>query len=407
MRGNIVLADHGLTTQEIIPLSVPVPSTPPFRPAALIRSAHHADAAASVQYDPTTGRLATPRTDLDRRISATRNPRFPCSLCFRPESDLWKPVSDLLESSPFDTEFVPELDNDQGAVLRFGDDEYGQSRLLERRSISATYRIGNGLAGNVGAESLAHVAVPLPFSGITLVRNPLPASEAWIRRSIADVQQWAPEAFRAVQFRAVTEADYARAAQLMPQVQSAVASFRWTGSWYTVFIGILPSAQRPDQPAERRYAASRQRSQQNVTDFLDGYRLAGLRPGNSSAAIPAAGNRSAGLRGDRLFPQRCRTGGRCRAEQPASSRRQQRVLLLGNFVFGQPVYLSQIYAAAQAVEGVDSVVVTSLAPFGQPDNGELAHGVIPVGPWQIARLDNDPNFMERGVLKINMRGGKL
>jgi len=52
-------------------------------------------------------------------------------------------------------------------------------------------------------------------------------------------------------------------------------------------------------------------------------------------------------------------------------------------------------------------VVTRFAPYGQPDNGELASGVIPVGPWQIARLDNDPNFMERGVLKIAMRGGKL
>ena len=51
--------------------------------------------------------------------------------------------------------------------------------------------------------------------------------------------------------------------------------------------------------------------------------------------------------------------------------------------------------------------MTGLRPFGQPDNGELARGVIPVGPWQIARLDNDPNFMERGVLNISMRGGKL
>jgi len=52
-------------------------------------------------------------------------------------------------------------------------------------------------------------------------------------------------------------------------------------------------------------------------------------------------------------------------------------------------------------------VITKFVPFGQPDNGELAQGVIPVGPWQIAELANDPNFMERGLLSVTVRGGKL
>jgi hypothetical protein len=32
---------------------------------------------------------------------------------------------------------------------------------------------------------------------------------------------------------------------------------------------------------------------------------------------------------------------------------------------------------------------------------------MPAGPWQIVQLDNDPNFMEHGVLKVTMLGGKL
>ena len=43
-----------------------------------------------------------------------------------------------------------------------------------------------------------------------------------------------------MQFRAVTEDDYATAALTIAGVAGAVASFRWTGSWYTVFIGIDP-----------------------------------------------------------------------------------------------------------------------------------------------------------------------
>jgi hypothetical protein len=79
----------------------------------------------------------------------------------------------------------------------------------------------------------------------------------------------------------------------------------------------------------------------------------------------------------------------------------------GNWVFGQSLYLSQLYAAVEAVQGVDSLEVTVFRQFGQPDNGELANGVVAAGPWQIIRLDNDPNFQEHGVLKITKLGGKL
>jgi hypothetical protein len=38
-----------------------------------------------------------------------------------------------------------------------------------------------------------------------------------------------------------------------------------------------------------------------------------------------------------------------------------------NFTFGQPVYLSQIYAAAQAIDGVASVDVTQFERQGRPE----------------------------------------
>jgi len=210
-----------------------------------------------------------------------------------------------------------------------------------------------------------------------------------------------------VQFRAVTEADYARTAKLMPQVLSAVASFRWTGSWYTVFIGILPSDPADLINEAKGVMRLSPAVVQDVVRFLEDYRLAGydleIRPPQFLALeidllVCAASNH---FRGDVA-----------QAVEAALSNKQlpdgsTGFFFPGKFVFGKPVYLSQIYNAVQSVEGVDSVVVTRFAPFGQPDNGELARGIIPVGPWQIARLDNDPNFMERGVLKITMRGGKL
>ena len=77
-----------------------------------------------------------------------------------------------------------------------------------------------------------------------------------------------------------------------------------------------------------------------------------------------------------------------------------------NLGFAQPVYLSRLYAAVEAVEGVDSAVLKRFQLFGKEDNGELEAGVIPIDAWQIARLDNDPNFQENGVLRLTAGGGK-
>jgi hypothetical protein len=77
-----------------------------------------------------------------------------------------------------------------------------------------------------------------------------------------------------------------------------------------------------------------------------------------------------------------------------------------NFTFNQPVYLSPIVAAAQAVEGVDSVWVQKFQRMASPDAASLGSGVIPIGRLEIAQLANDPNFRERGRLTLEAGGGK-
>ena len=78
-----------------------------------------------------------------------------------------------------------------------------------------------------------------------------------------------------------------------------------------------------------------------------------------------------------------------------------------NFSFGQPVYLSELYAAAQSVQGVASVVIDHFQRLRVPDDHQpLDEGVLKLERLEIARLDNDPNFPERGVLKLDVGGGK-
>ena len=62
----------------------------------------------------------------------------------------------LLNSAADATDFVTEIDDDGGARLRFGDDEHAE-RPASATKFSAAYRIGNGAAGNVGADRIAHI----------------------------------------------------------------------------------------------------------------------------------------------------------------------------------------------------------------------------------------------------------
>jgi hypothetical protein len=101
--------------------------------------------------------------------------------------------------------------------------------------VDVWYRVGNGITGNIGADSLAHIVVPDPvppgWPVIRPLRNPLPAAGGVDPELIEQVRQYAPAAFRATQFRAVTEQDYKQAALTIKGVAGALASFRWTGSW--------------------------------------------------------------------------------------------------------------------------------------------------------------------------------
>src|SRR4029077_5050300 len=99
---------------------------------------------------------------------------------------------------------------------------------------TATYRVGNGISGNIGADTIAHIVVDV--SGIfSAVTNPMPVAGGIDPEDIDAARRDAPEAFR-TQERAVTAADYAAAAERCADVQRAAGTFRWTGSWYTVFV---------------------------------------------------------------------------------------------------------------------------------------------------------------------------
>jgi len=176
------------------------------------------------------------------------------------DSTTWTAAPDLLAAGPTDTEFVVEVESNGAATLRFGDNTNGESPA-SNTAFTAAYRIGNGTAGNVGAESVTYFAGDPRILSCT---NPLPAFGGVDPETNAQIQRRAPQAFL-TQERAVTMSDYAVAAEANPAISSAAATLRWTGSWYTVFVAAKPSTGGQLSKALRK----------TLTKYVNAYRLAG------------------------------------------------------------------------------------------------------------------------------------
>lgn len=355
---------HGFEIDDL--LAVPVRAHTPFWPASSL-----------LQIDP---RTATPRiAKLTGKLGAVE--------------DEWFVQQDLLASQAGATDVVAEIEDGGRARLRFGNDERGK-RPDPETSFTITYRVGNGVIGNVGAEALAHVASDAA-GFVTSIRNPMPASGGVDPEDIEVVRRDAPEAFR-TQERAVTAADYAAAAERRPDVQRAAASFRWTGSWHTVFVtpdrfgGV-----DPDDAYEAR-----------LRGHLERFRMAGYDLDiNAPRYVPLDVELHVCVK-----PDYFRADVRHAVEIALSSGvRPDGALGLfhpDRFTFGQPVYLSALIAAAQSVEGVDSVRVDRFQRMAEPSSLPLEEGVIAIGGLEIAQLANNPNFRERGQLTVEAGGGK-
>lgn len=415
--GNVVLADHGLSIA-----GEPLPAVPASR---LQRAPALADAGACVRAEaapvpvrfrpllahaPVTQGFALadelavlPADDAPWWAASALLQRDPhaavpsrCELrdAQWPLTPRWLPRADLFASAPADTHFVLEVENDGLARLRFGDDLRHGKRPNTGTSFHAHYRVGNGTAGNVGAGTLAHVVTP-NAGAILRIDNPMPAAGGIEPEDIEAARRDAPEAFRR-QERAVTEADYAEVAERRVEVQRAAASFRWTGSWHTVFVTAdRRGGAAVDAPFEARLRRHLERYRMAGYDLeVDGPRFVPLDIALHVCVKPDH------FRAEVLRAVRAELGSGVLADGRLA------VFHPDNFSFAQPVYLSRIVAAAQAVEGVEAVWAQKFERLGAPDPSCLASGVIPLGRLEVAQLANDPNFRERGRLVLEAGGGK-
>jgi hypothetical protein len=388
-RGNIVLADHGLT-EPIEPLPDVDPSSGPYRPLLLnpeiTCSAAYDDQAA--RKNPATGLLLQ---DVRQALPVIK---------VKENGSTWTPRRDLLSSPHNALDFVVEVQDDGTPQLRFGDGILGSKPVS---GLKAIYRTGNGTSGNVGAEAITNAVSTaiLPLAGVANVRNPLPAQGGIDPETLDEVRSFAPWSFR-TQERAVTEADYAEVSQRQPEVARAQATLRWTGSWYTMFVTV---DRKGGLPVDANFRTT-------MRTFLERFRLAGY-------DLEIEAPRFVPL--DMAFtvcvaPGHFRSAVRLALLDAFSTRLLSEGTLgffhSDNFTFGQSVYLSQVVARAMQVPGVKWIDTNDVPPapnhfkrWGQSAHGETAAGKITMARLEIARLDNDPNEPENGKIDFFMEGG--
>jgi hypothetical protein len=287
-----------------------------------------------------------------------------------------------------------DYDGDGGTTVTFGDGVFGVPPV-PGALFSAHYRVGGGQRGNVPAGAITTVVSAGAAPTVLSCTNPFPGTGGADEETNAQVAVRAPQQFAAEPLRVVRASDYVAAVASLPFVQQAGTSFRWTGSWLTVFTAA--NAKGAEQPSLTQMAT--------VTDLLNQRRLAGyesyvLPPAYVSidltlvvCAEPSAFNADVGA------------AVRARLE-PGTVAGVVGFFDHANWGFGQPLEASALLAAVQGCPGVAGVYDAQYRQRGvQPTPVELPD-VLEVGPGAILRVDSDPSRPDAGSLSITVEGGK-
>lgn len=253
----------------------------------------------------------------------------------------------LQESLTFSREgqknFVIEIDEEDRAMIVFGDGAFG-AIPVSGSLIRATYRVGGGLKGNLAADTIQTIvnAPQLALLGAKIT-NPVPATGGAERESIEHAVQHAPSVFRSLK-RAVTAADY----------KSLALSFKGVGkvraeaaNWNTVMLFVAP---------EGGGLVSDVLEQSLLAYFEDKRALSTIIEIRDVKYVQIYVTAEVGVKS---YYSREDINAKVSAAAGA-------VLAFDNVDFGQAIYLSRFYEVIEAIEGVQFVNITEFRREDQP-----------------------------------------
>ncbi len=391
-RGNMVLADHGATQhQELSQVSAHRHYRPGLgRVPLTYREPIDADA---LRQQPAARALEQKPWDALPEITLVENAGDHSS-GDEPMSVSWRPRVDLLRSDLFDRHFIVETGDDRRVWLRFGNGENGH-RPTPGTNFRAIYRQGKGPDGNVGVGALRHVVLTDSFEKrvaawgfrVEAASNFLPGVGGTPAETTEHARITAPELVQrhGSENRCIIAEDYAELARRNPDVADAVAELRFAGAGQTAVVYV-------ERTLDRRIddeLLARLRSE------LDASRMVGTEVevrGPKDVALDVMLTLRLGSSQSMTHLERAmqRSGGVLRLFEP------------GELTFGRSVYLSELIARAMALPGIADVDADVFRRWGESGRGALDTGVIPIGRFEIARLDGNETRPQRGILRVRI-----
>lgn len=282
-------------------------------------------------------------------LAFVADPVFPsgvrADLELRADSRIWQQVPDLADSGPEDPHYQVSPREDGTVDVVFGDGRTGRRLPTGRGNVRVSYRVGNGLAGNLSAGGLIKPAKPHP--ALDKVRQPLPAAGGNDREEQDSLRLNAPPSVLALE-RAVSLADFGHLATRYSGVWQAHA-FRsgsaGAGKSEAVSVAVVPAGGGPLGSLEK-----------DLRDYL----LAHTLPGVSVTVLPYQGlaiHLEISIQVDSLAFDPEEVGDRVRAALLDA-------LSLSRRKLGQSLFNSDVTVVVEKVAGVENSACRILAaPF--------------------------------------------
>ena len=301
----------------------------------------------------------------------------------------WEEASSLVNSREDADQYVVETDELRRSTIRFGNGTNGRA-LPDRAEVRCWYQSGDPSDGNIGADRL----VSFNEASVAAVWNPFDVTDAREPEPVDEILRNVPEAYRTRQLRAITLADYIDRAEAVDGVARAAARYAWTGSWRTVQVAIDPESTDVLDDELRLEVARHLEAVRLIGEDLE-IRGPRLVPLEIDVKLCVDGE---------FWPEDVRSVLEREFSDGFTSDGRRGFFHPDEWTFGQYLRSSEILGRVHQVAGVDHVVSVDMQRFDAITPG--TEDVIEVAVNEIVQVRNDPDHMELGVIRFDLRGGR-
>jgi hypothetical protein len=302
----------------------------------------------------------------------------------------WQEVPSLAQSGPGDHHVMVQIDEDQKMSFMGGDGKHGSTFATGVNNISVRYRTGLGAAGNVAANAISVLAAPLPF--VQSSRNPGASNGGADAQTIETTRLMAPVTVRTLD-RAVTVQDYKELALAYPGIDKANArSVRKQGRpMIDLVVATTGGLPLNSLMRDELTAFLQARSAPDHLVVIRDYTPVPVRLALEAHIQPTFLRAETGVRIQQAL-------GMGLAEDSS--------LAYFNFDkrgLGEDLYLSDVYALIESLEGVDFLIVKEFRKHAWL-GAKLVHDVVSMPPDGVA-TGGDATDTSIGILAVTLVGG--